>query len=388
MHEGRKMDNKKKILIVNDLPKAGGVEKLMYDFVWHWHDRYNITVMTEHYCDGVEKLYPKNVQYICTSIKKEYRHNIFEKIYTKIYRKLHNKWVSDKIKKEKFDIAIAMKEGWVAKKVAKLNIPIKYVWIHTDYHGNYYTKDIFGSSENELKCFKKFHKVVCVANTIRESIIDIIGDPGNLVVKYNPIDVENVIKKSNEPIKDFDILKTKDIIRFVTVGRLSRQKGFDLLLEACHMLECDGLKFQVIVIGSKEAWDDEAYRLHQAQKRLNVKSVIFIGGRKNPYKYMKTADWFLSSSIYEGYSLVSQEAAVLNIPLILTDCSGVRELLGNNEYGIVMENSVLGIYKGMKKVIEHPELRSYYEGRIQERKHIINFYQRIKDIEELIGENC
>lgn len=374
---------KKKMLIVNDLLKGGGVEKLMYDLVWHWHDKYDLSIMTTQYCEGASTLYPKNVKYYSESVKKEYRNNIVEKIYNKIHKKMHKLIFERKIDKARFDIVIAIKDGWVVQRVEKMNIPEKYAWIHTDYSSNYYTYDIFHGQENELACMKKFKKIVCVADRIRESIIEVVGDPGNLVVKYNPIDVDAVIYKANEPLVDVEPVPKKGIPRFVTVGRLNHQKGYNLLLEACHMLELDGYEFEVWVIGGKEPWGDEYYRLCQAQKRMNVKNVKFLGGRKNPYKYMKAADWFLSSSIFEGYSLVSQEAAVLDIPLILTDCSGVRELLGDSEYGIVLEISVIGIYKAMKRVIEHPELKDYYKEKIKERKRIISFEQKIKEIEEL-----
>jgi glycosyltransferase involved in cell wall biosynthesis len=122
----------------------------------------------------------------------------------------------------------------------------------------------------------------------------------------------------------------------------------------------------------------------RAYKRLNIKNVHFLGLRSNPYKYMKMADWLLSSSIFEGYSLVSQEAALLDTPLILTDCSGVRELLGDSEYGIVMEPSVIGIYNGMKKVMDNPELNQYYRDRIIERKKIIDKEVRFKEIEDML----
>lgn len=150
------------------------------------------------------------------------------------------------------------------------------------------------------------------------------------------------------------------------------------------MLERDGLQFEVWVIGDKEPWGDEHNRLYRAQKRLGIRSVKFLGGRKNPYKYMRCADWFLSTSIFEGYSLVSQEAAVLDVPLLLTDCSGVRELLGDSEYGIVMGISVLDIYENMKRVIEHPELHEHYRQKIMERKKMINFEERIRAIEDLL----
>lgn len=375
---------KKKILIVNDLLKGGGVEKLMYDLVWHWHDKYDISIMTTGYCEGAAALYPENVKYYSEAVKKEYRENIIQKVYNKIQKKIYKAYFNHRIKKQNFDIVIAMKDGWVVQKVGTMDIPEKYAWIHTDYSSYYYTYDIFHGKDNELNCLKQFKKVVCVSNKIRESIIEVLGDPGNLVVRYNPIDVNAIIEKSKEILVDVEAKNTEKTPRFVTVGRLNFQKGYDLLLEACHMLELDGYKFEVWVIGGEEPWGQEHYRLYQAKKRMNVTSVKFLGGRQNPYKYMKAADWFLSSSIFEGYSLVSQEAAVLDVPLILTDCSGVRELLGDSEYGIVMEISVAGIYEAMKRVIEHPELNDYYKQKIGERKRSISFEERIKAIEKLI----
>lgn len=376
---------KKKILIVNNFLQGGGVEKLMYDLVWHWHERYDITIMTEDFHNGAEELFPPDVSYIHEKVKKEYRKNIIEKIFNKFHKKWHRMKLQKFMKEKQFDMAIAMKDGWMVRNTARLDIPVKYAWMHTDYHGNYYTYEVFGTKEQELECMKSFKKIVCVAESIKSSIIDVIGDPGNLVVRYNPIDVEAVLEKAKEPVVDLEPAK-EGVVRFVCVGRLNHQKGYGLLLEAAHMLEQEGYAFEVFVVGGKEPWGDEAHRLEHSKKRLGVRSVTFLGGRKNPYKYMKMADWMLSTSIFEGYSLVSQEAAVLDVPLLLTECSGVRELLGDSEYGIVMEPSVIGIYEGMKRVIEHPELQQQYKEKIMERKQIIGFEERIRDIEALLEE--
>ena len=69
--------------------------------------------------------------------------------------------------------------------------------------------------------------------------------------------------------------------------------------------------------------------------------------------------------------------------MLLTDVSGVRELLGDSEYGIVMEPSVVGIYEGMKSVIDNPSLHDIYKKKIMERKKIITYQKRIDEIEEL-----
>ena len=77
-------------------------------------------------------------------------------------------------------------------------------------------------------------------------------------------------------------------------------------------------------------------------------------------------------------------ACVLCCLMILTACSGVEELLGDSEYGIVMGISVQDIYEGMKRVIEHPQLREHYREKIMERREIINFDQRLEEIEKLL----
>lgn len=374
---------KKKVLIVNDMIQGGGVEKLMYDLVWHWHDKYDISVMTYGYYTEGETTFPVNVCYISASVKKEYNSNILIKQLDKVRRKIYGKYFEWKLNRMGYDMVIAIKDGWIMQKVSQMKIPVKYGWIHTDYNNYYYTQGIFGTAEKEYECMKGFRKIVCVAESVRQGIIDVIGDPGNLVVKYNPINVEDILEKAIEPVVDIPDTPVPGIPRFVTVGRLNHQKGYDLLLEACHMLEKEGLEFEVLIVGGEEPWGDEHNQLYRAHKRLGLKKVKFIGGRKNPYKYMRCADWFLSSSIFEGFSLVSQEAAILDVPLILTDCSGVRELLGDSEYGIVMGISVLDIYRNMKRVITHPELHEYYKKKIMERKLTICFEERIKEIEEL-----
>ena len=111
-----------------------------------------------------------------------------------------------------------------------------------------------------------------------------------------------------------------------------------------------------------------------------------LGHRKNPHKYVKQADWFLSSSRYEGFSFVSQEAAIIGKPLVLTECAGVMELLKTKDNGIVMENSFAGIYLGMKQALEHPEMAQEYVKRMDIPDPYFYGEGRMKDIEALFYE--
>lgn len=382
---------KKKILLLNDLAFGGGVEKLMYDLVIAWHEKYDLTVMTYKYDERFYDHYPKDVKYISQQVPKEYKSNFVVHAISSINRRLYEATLKSRVDKMGFDILLCMKEGSNLLDGLKFDIPLKYAWNHTDYNNHYYTEDIFGSKEQEVAAMQQYKNIVCVAEDIKKGVIDVIGDPGNLIIKYNPINVENVIEKAKEPVVDIDSLelpKEQQPVRFVSVGRINSQKGYTLLLEACKALEDEGYKFEVIVVGAPEPGGIEYKNIQDGLRRTGVTSCKFIGGRLNPYKYIAIADWFISSSIYEGYSLVSQETAVLDVPMILTDCSGVRELLGDSEYGIVTPIHVIGIYKAMKRVMDEPELHDYYKKKIMERKSIITYEERIKEIEKLIeGQN-
>jgi glycosyltransferase involved in cell wall biosynthesis len=372
-----------KVLIVNDLIKGGGVEKLLQDFVKRWHDKCNLTVMSTYKEHDFYDYYPEDVKYI------------FKTVYPRYSRKISLAYVKCMIKKvicrirrnylkehNDFDVIISLKDGEVTQMMADYKAPRKFTWYHTDYNSYYYSQYLYGSAENEFNTLKKYTNVVCVSEDIKKSLIEVLGDTGNYVVKYNPLNTEKIEYDGNEPV--IDIKKEEGKPLFVVVGRINYQKGYDMLLEAVHMLEQDGYSFDVKVIGGREDWGDEYDRIMRSVNRLKIKNVQFLGVRSNPYKYMKMADWLLSTSIFEGYSLVSQEAALLDTPLLLTDCSGVRELIGDSEYGIVTEPSVKGVYEGMKKVLDDPSLQKYYKQKIIERKKIINQDERFKAIEDLI----
>ena len=373
----------KRILLVNDLAYGGGVEKLLVDFTNALHDKYELTVLLldQEKREFKKSPYPDNVKVIIQDqLSKSL--NPLKYGYVKFVRHYKNKFIKKSLNNDNYDLVIAMKDGWVSKYVTEVDIDTKLMWHHTDYNSYYYTQEIFGGPEIEFQYLKKYKHVVCVSEAVKKGITDVVGDTGNLIVKYNPLKADEIVEKANEPV--VDIIKEADKTYFTVVGRINYQKGYDLLLEAAHMLESEGFSFEVWVIGGTESWGDEWDRLSRSVKRLGIKSVKFIGERKNPYKYMREADWFLSTSIFEGFSYVSQEAALLDKPMLLTDCAGVRELIGDSEYGVVMEKSVMGIYQGMKSVLENKELHEKYQKKIKERNKVITFDSRMAEIEKIL----
>ena len=105
-----------------------------------------------------------------------------------------------------------------------------------------------------------------------------------------------------------------------------------------------------------------------------------MGPYDNPYPYMKKTDWFLCCSIFEGFCTVLQEALILEKPVITTDVGGARELFGDSEYGIVVENTEDALFNAMENVIKNSNIQKYYSAKVKERANIINVEESVNKI--------
>lgn len=292
---------KKKILIANNLLEGGGVENLLKTLVWEWNTRYDITIMTDKNDNNCYKIFPSNVKYLhyimFGNAKRPFRRicNLLNKIWKKM--------IICFVNCQKFDCVIALKEGDTMKFVSNLKAKKKLAWVHVDYSRMHWTKSLFTSDRDEVICMQKFDNVICVAENNKKSVCDVIGDPGNLMVRHNPVKEEEIINKSKQKIQ----LPEKMLIRFVSVGRLTYIKGYDMLLNVCKRLSNEGYDFEIWLIGDGE----EKESLQEFIRKNNLTMVKLWGNQSNPYNIMKGADWFISTSRSEGFSLVTQEAAIL-----------------------------------------------------------------------------
>ncbi len=93
---------------------------------------------------------------------------------------------------------------------------------------------------------------------------------------------------------------------------------------------------------------------------------------------------FVCASYAEGYSTAVCEAVALGVPVITTECSGMREIFGENECGIICENSEDGLYNAMKKVLENPLLLEKFSEEEKKRSKDFSLQKRVKAIEDFL----
>lgn len=169
--------------------------------------------------------------------------------------------------------------------------------------------------------------IIANSSELAEDLERITGREVSVI--YNPTVNERLLSLSQEVIveKWFEQAKRPVII---AVGRLSLQKDFTTLISAFAELKCTH-DATLVILGV----GDEEVRLNELIKSHNLESsVIMPGFIENPYKFMKAADLFVLSSIYEGLPNVLIEALALGTNVISTACkSGPTEILSDGAFG-------------------------------------------------------
>lgn len=260
------------------------------------------------------------------------------------------------LKLKKWDAVIAMKEGPSMRLAAKLRAEQKLAWVHTDYHSLHWTSCTFHDDEEERRCMAGFDKVVCVSATCADGVRSTVGDPGNLCVRHNPLDVSAIAAAAAAEPPDCRRPTGKPLL--VAVGRLSPVKRYELLMDICKRLEA-AFDFELWIVGGGELEES----LREKQRREGIDNVHLLGARDNPYPYMACADWFVSSSESEGYGLVIQEALALGVPVIAARCGAVEESL-DPAFGILTDSDAAALEAGLRRILAQPELSGQYKARI------------------------
>ena len=97
------------------------------------------------------------------------------------------------------------------------------------------------------------------------------------------------------------------------------------------------------------------------KKNLKLdKKIILHGVVQNPYPYIKNCDCLISSSFYEGYPRVINEAIALGKLCIGTNVTGTKEALHDGKLGLLVEDSTKGLVDGMNEVINNKKIEKKY----------------------------
>lgn len=247
------------------------------------------------------------------------------------------KWI---LSKKKYDLEIGFEKALSIKIIAAADSrshASKLAWMH-------------GYDEGlELRTqYETIGKVICVSkcNALRlaNELPTISTD-----YCYNPINEKFIVEQGKA---DIDIVRPKGVL-FVTVGRLSPEKGYIRLLDIVAKLKSDGYKLNLWIIGD----GPEGQKLKAYCNDLNINEIVtFTGAKANPHRYTSKSDVFVCSSFSEGYSTACTEAAMLGVPIVTTDVSGSKEIIDDCEAGLHCGLDNESLYSALKKVLDNPKI--------------------------------
>lgn len=372
----------KKVIITINYIKDGGLEKVLIDTINAMYQYCDITIIVIY--NIIDPIYYKEISTKAKIIViDKYRDQLKNKLILSLYSRLYDKKYIQRflykreLKKHLSNIEIAFSEEPALTLVSQSSHPHKIAWIHTDFlEDPYFLKK--HSQYSYKKILSKFKTIVFVSKSLEEKFIKTYAITNTKVI-YNSIDF-NRINRLAQKTHDLQINNNK--INFISIGRLSFEKGFDRLINSFSLLsEEKRKKCHLTIIGNGYEYSNLTNQINQ----FNLSETITLIGRQtNPYNLLKGSDILLSPSRYEGFGLVILEALALEKPVIATNTIGANELLESGKYGIILENKDNAFDSIISNIIENCNLLNQYKGKLKERAQEYSFENFKKEILNLI----
>lgn len=348
----------KKVLFLIEDFGCGGAERVLCTLLNNIDTtKYDIEVCTITGGGELESQLPSTIS-LHTILKHSATDIFFKNLWYKIKYNLICHWLPLRLVyrlfvPKGFDVEVAFVEGFATKLLAaSSNKKAKKVaWVHCDLKEFPWPVNtgVFKSLAEEKAVYAQYDEVAVVSETSKNHFVEIYGLADRTRCIYNPIDRKAIGELASLGKRDSE----DNRFRFVTVGRLTEAKGYDRLIETSARLKREGFDFVLWIVGEGA---DRVLLEKQVQECGLADVVKLLGFQKNPYQYLNQCDCFVCSSRTEGYSLVIAEAMCVGLPVISTRCAGPEEILDGGKYGVMVDNSMEGLYEGLKRVMTMQDL--------------------------------
>ena len=360
----------KKIILVNNNMKVGGVQKSLYNLLWAIHGQYDITLyLFQPIGEYMEHLPPDIRVQSATSLfrylgmsqgecKKHLRDRVIRGALATGCRLLGRDRIlklmllSQKRLGERFDCAISFLHNGHVKSfyggvnefvLSKISADKKIAFLHCDYGacgGNY--------RENNQK-YVEFDAIAACSEGCRRAFLRICPQYAQkCYVVRNCHRFDEIQRMARLEPYCYD----KRRVNVLTVARLSHEKGVERGIRAVAKAVQRSFQVSYHIVGDGKMRSE----LERLSKELGVGDCVhFYGEQSNPYRYMVNADLFLLTSYHEAAPLVIQEAQSLGLPVLSVETTSSHEMVTEVKGGWVCENEQGAIDVALAELVKDTE---------------------------------
>lgn len=268
----------------------------------------------------------------------------------------HNGQLIDEI----FDCAIAfhgMNISNIVRTIYNVNATVKIAWIHGDHpFTDKHKEDVSELYQKFDYIF--FDSLICEKNFLK----DFPEVKGKAVVSHPMINENEILALSKEAT---DAPLESGYLSILTVGRISEEKGQDMIPEIIMKLRGLDIPFRWYLVGDGPDTD----RIKALARDKNCNELIFCGSKKNPYPYIAACDIYVQPSYSEAYSITAFEAATLGKAIVITNVAGATELLRADEDAVVVAPTVEEIGAGIQKLMLDKQFASKLRKNVRDRDY-------------------
>jgi glycosyltransferase involved in cell wall biosynthesis len=259
------------------------------------------------------------------------------------------------IKKEKPDIIITylFHADMIGRMFLQTFTKIKIIpFLRTTYNNKKYRL------ARLFEYFTKYFAKNYLANSksVKNFYIKNIGvSSKKITVIPNGIDIDfydNINRDKN--LRENLSLGKKDIA-IICVANLYVNKGQKYLLEAFEEIYRENKNIKLLLAGDG---NEKESLLRQIENYSSKNNILFLGKRNDVPQLLKISDIFVLPTLFEGMSNAIMEAMTCGLPVITTDIPENRELITNNEVGILIPTqNAIEIKKSLSLLLENESLR-------------------------------
>lgn len=340
---------KKRVLFVTRRMIMGGIEKSLISLLEELPaDKFEVTVLVMGKDGELEREFPNDVSLQCifgeekTSLEKVKNnviklqligatkvavYSLLAKVTKNVFKKelYYSKMLP--ILENEYDLAVAYHTPAsfpVVYVINNVKAKKKVAWIHSDV--SQYTV--------EMKPYERYYfqydNIYCVSKFALNKFIEMYPSMEDKTeVFYNII---NLKKINNLSLKCSGFRDEFKGIRILTVGRLTEQKGQDIIPEIVSKIVASGINIRWYCIGDGE----KRKELEEKVTKFGFQDkIILLGNQNNPYPYYRECDIYVQPSRHEGYCITLAEARAFEKPIITTDFVGAREQIIDGETGFI-----------------------------------------------------